>query len=455
MYGAHIYNTLITTTILSVLGFVNFIRGNLLKSYQSTSIKRIVPRVKKSAGKWLKRPYREIAIFTVPAAIFVWLLTMNFTLEGSQQFSLLAQAFLHGHLNFKSSIGGLGQDPIFWHGRIYWGEGPLPAVLLVPFAAIFDIFHKFFWQGYLGWLLITGVAYFIFKIARALNFSNEDSLILVLGFTLGSVFIGVASVSSSWFFSQVLTTFLLFWGLYEYFCRTHKRWWLLGIICGLIVLTRVTAAPIVIFFALEIWRQKHKNSKRIKELIQLCLPFVGAVVLIGLYNFLRFGSPFNGGYEHQLLYPGSAESRAMGIFSLTHIPTNLYSLLLRGPVPVLKDTVSWTLKFPYIKNNIYGMSIFMTSPYLITLFTHKWSTFSTQARNLIVAITVSTLFVLSFYGLGMLQFGYRYSLDFLPELFLLFMIMYQKKHTKLSAGMRLLLLGSGLFNFYLLAPFIL
>lgn len=380
---------------------------------------------------------------------------MSFVLKGSEQFSLLANAFLHGHLNFLTSIGGLGQDPIFWHGKIYWSEGPFPAVLLMPFVALFNIFHRLFFQGYLSWALVLGIVFYIFKLARTLSYSKEDSLLLAFGFTLGSVFIGVASVSSSWFFAQVLTTFLLFWGFYEFYCRKHKRWWLFGVICALILMTRATAAPVFIFFGLELWQTTRTSRQKLKKFAQLSSPVLVAVILVGLYNFLRFHNPFNGGYVHQLLYPASAESRSYGVFSLIHIPTNLYSALLRTPDPVLRTGTSWTLKFPYIKNNVYGMSIFITSPYLLYLFSNKWSSFNTRARNLMVAALGSGLLVFSFYGVGLLQFGYRYSLDFLPELFLLFMIMYRKNHRDLSRGMKALLIGSGVFNFYLLLPFIL
>jgi hypothetical protein len=380
---------------------------------------------------------------------------MGFVLEGSQQFSLLAHAFLHRQLNFLSPIGGMGQDPILYHGKIYWSEGPFPALLLLPFTALFDIFHRFFFQGYLMWALVVGVLFFVFKLARFLAYSKEDSFILALGFTLGSVFIGVASVSSSWFFAQVVTAFLLFWGLYEFYARKHKRWWLLGFISALILMTRPTAAPIFIFFCLELWQVSTKTHTRLKKFAQLCLPVGVAIVLLGIYNFLRFHNPFNGGYAHQLLYPTSAESQSYGVFSLIHIPTNLYSALLRGPIPVVRDSTSWTLKFPYIQNNIYGMSIFITSPYLLSLFSHKWSSFDSRARNLLIAALASALLVFSYFGVGLLQFGYRYSLDFLPELFLLFMIMYRKNHRNLSRGMKVLLLGSGIFNFYLLLPFML
>ncbi len=379
-------------------------------------------------------------------------MVIGFVFEGNQQFSFLAQSFLHGHLYFLHSIGGVGEDPVLYHGKIYWDEGPLPAVLLMPFVAFFHIFHVFFFEGYLKWLLVLGIFYFVFRLARLLSYSNEDSLILMFGFALGSVFIGVNTVSSAWLFSQVLTTFLLFWGLYEYF--THKRWWLMGVICALILTCRLTAVPIFIFFGLELWQTIHKNHERVRKFTQLTVPVIVAVILLGLYNFLRFHSPFNSGYEYQLVGQAQSESRSLGIFGLIHIPTNLYSAFLRGPVPVLRDSTSWTLKFPYIASNPYGMSMFITSPYLLNFFTAKWSTFDTRSRHLLIAIAVSALAVFSSYVVGLTQYGYRYSLDFLPELFLLFMIIYRVNHGRLSRGMKILLLGSGIFNFYMVWSFI-
>jgi len=120
----------------------------------------------------------------------------------------------------------------------------------------------------------------------------------------------------------------------------------------------------------------------------------------------------------------------------------------------LRDNTSWTLKFPYIRNDIYGMSIFVTSPYLLCLFMQKWSSFDARARRLLVAALASGLLVFSYFGVGLVQFGYRYSLDFLPEVFLVFMITYRTSHKRLSRGMKTLLLSSGIVNFYLLWPLI-
>jgi hypothetical protein len=395
---------------------------------------------------------RFVVLYGVSSILIATVILMGFLAEGTQQFSELAKAFLHGQANFLHPIGGLGEDPVFYKNKIYWSDGPFPSLVLVPFVGLFEIFHHFFYQGYIEWAFVLGTIYFVYKLARILKYSQEDSFVLTLAFTLGSVFAGVVIVSSSWLFAQVLTTFLIFWSLYEFY--TRKRWLLIGFICGAILLTRVTAAPIVIFYVLELLSIIPLKKKNITPYLKLILPVLLCAYLIGLYNYVRFQNPFNGGVGYQLLYPDSSISRSYGVFSLVHIPSNLYSLLLRAPVPVLKSNASWTLKFPYIRNNVYGMSIFITSPYLIYLFTQKWSSFNKSMRNLLIATAFSMLFVLTYYGLGLQQYGTRYSLDYLPELFLLFMYLYRRKNKTISNGMKFLMIASGIFNMYMLIPYV-
>lgn len=383
-------------------------------------------------------------------------LALSVFINGDPQFSELAKAFAHGQLNFLTPIGKTSQDPILYKGKIFWSDGPLPAIILIPFVAFFDQLHIFFYQGYLQWLLILGVVYIIYRLARHFDYSVYDSIILILGFVLGSVFIGVAALSASWYYAQVLTTLLLFWGLIEYFTHKITRWWLLGIICGLLLMTRATAAAIFVFFWLEAWQvqAKDKNHQRLKRFTVLLVPVLISALLLLLYNYMRFGNPLNGGYAFQLLEHKSALSRSLGVFSPVHIPTNLFSAVLRGPVAVLKSSQSFTLIFPYFTNNIYGMSLFITSPYLLQLFTNSWSSLDRTSRHLLMAIALCALAVFSFYGIGQRQFGYRYSLDFLPLVFVLLIILYKRQHQSLTRGMKFLLIGSGIFNFYLLIPYL-
>lgn len=396
--------------------------------------------------------FSKIVTFVIPVILYVTLICIGLAGEGSQQFSLLANAFVHGHTNFLQSIGGVGQDPVFYHGKIYWDEGPFPSIILMPFVAFFNIWHIFFYQGYLKWLLMLAISYLLYKMGRKIGFSAQDSLIWMFGFVLGSVFMGVGSVSSGWLFAQVVATLLALWSLYEYL--TKRRWWFIGLLSACLLLTRIPAAAILVFYFLVIVLAKGDWKSKIKQFFQLFIFVFIAAILMGLYNWQRFGSPLNNGNQYQLLSQASSEARAMGVFSIDHIPTNLYTLIFRAPSQVLASSSSWSLKYPWIENNPLGVSIFITSPWLLYFFTKGWSKYSKEARYLAVSSIVGLLLVLCYFGDGADQLGYRYTLDFMPALFIALMMIYRKNTGDITTGMKILLLGSGLTNFYLLTSYV-
>ncbi len=391
-------------------------------------------------------------IFVVPAVLYIVLIAIGLVGEGSQQFSLLANSFLHGHTYFLQSIGGIGQDPVLYHGRVYWDDGFFPAVILMPFVAFFNIWHIFFFQGYIKWIMTLLISYLLYKLARKLNFSASDSLIWMFGFILGSVFIGVDSVSSGWLYAQVVTTLLALWSLYEYLNK--RRWWLIGLLMACLLLTRIPAAFLFLFYFVIVILSKKDWKTKGKQIFQLTVFGFMAIILLGLYNWQRFGSPLDNGNQYQLISQSSSEARSMGIISFDHIPTNLYTLLFRAPTPILANSNSWSLKFPWIENNYLGVSIFITSPWLLYFFTKRWSKYQREAKYLIIVSMISLLSLLMYYGDGAIQMGYRYTLDFMPGLFLALMMIYHKNTGSLTTGMKILLLGSGITNFYLLTTYI-
>lgn len=395
---------------------------------------------------------KNTLIFAIPLVLFITLIYIGFAGEGSQQFSDLANSFVHGHTYFLHPIGGLGQDPVFYNGKIYWDEGPFPALILVPFVAFFNLFHIFFYQGYIKWLMILAISYLLFRLAKKLKFTTKDSLIWMFGFILGSVFIGIGSVSSGWLFAQVVGTLLAVWSLYEYLNK--RRWWLIGLLCACLFLTRIPAAGIILFYIFVIVLAKTNWRLKWRQLFQLIIFGVLAIVLTGLYNWQRFGSPLDNGNQYQLLSQASTEARSMGVISINHIPANLYTLLLRPPVPVLKTNTSWSLKSPWIENNALGVSIFITSPWLLYFFTKSWRNYPKDAKYLVIASMIGLLMILLYFGDGADQLGYRYTMDFIPGLFLALMMLYRKNTGNLTTGMKILLLGSGLTNFYLLVSFV-
>lgn len=415
---------------------------------------KAVSKTKTHSGDNIKGPSLfRILVFAIPLTIFIVMLTIGISAEGSQQFADLSQAFLHGQTNFLHSIGGQGQDPVFYNGKIYWDEGPFPSITLMPFMAVFDLFHIFFYQGYIKWAFVLATTYFIFRLSRQLGYSVRESWLWIFGFTLGSVYIGVNSVSSGWLYAQVVNTALMFWVLYEY-RKPKKNWWLIGVITSMIFLTRIPAAAIALVFLLDILYTKASVRQKIYNIAKIGVCLCITATLIALYNYQRFGDPFSNGNKYQLLSPESSQARSLGLFSPVHIPTNLYTFLLRGPNIVTRTSTSWTLKFPYIQNNELGMSTILISPYLLYFFLVSWKKYPREVKFLLFAAALGAITVFSYFGDGADQFGYRYSLDFLPEIFLALMILYKQERKRITGGMEFLLLASGVFDFLMVLSYI-
>lgn len=342
---------------------------------------------------------------------------------------------------------GSWEDTVFFENHYYWPEGPFPAVILMPFVSLFNLFNKFFSQGYLQIFIILGIFYLIFKIAQKHSYSQNDSLYLAFAFCFSSAFLGVALLPWSWYFSQITAVFLQLLVINEYL--SNKRYLLLGLLSGFLVLTRITASLIILFIILHIlFLINERFSSKLKNLFKLSLPYIIFIIVLAVYNSVRFGNFFEQGYSWCLCGDFQQYTRgSYGVLSLLHLPGNLYYFLLSGPIPVFKDTVSHVLQFPFVTANPWGMSIFVTSPVFFYLFLLSYK--DKLSKILIVTIAVTAIPIFLYYGIGYIQFGYRYALDFLPLLFFLLIKSYRKKFRELSLGFKMVILVSSLTNLYL------
>lgn len=368
---------------------------------------------------------------------------------GNQHFSELAKAFWHGQFYFldNSLYNQLVSDVVPFGGHFYWSLGPLPAILLMPFVAVGNLFNFYFLQSYLNLVLVASVAYLVFKMARRLNFSVSESLYWLMAFVFGSMFFGVALIGYSWYFAQTITVFLLFLALFEYFGR--KRYFVIGLVMGLVLLTRVTAFLGILFFIVDLVSdQKISSTLRIKNLGRLAvIPALCLLLLFG-YNQLRFGNFLDQGYRAQHLPPGFMFDKASyGLFNLKYLPRGIYFSLLNLPRPVY-SSATHLLKYPFVGADLWGMSIFATSPYLLYLFFIKLK--NRKTILLLAASALVWLTIVSSFFIGYTQFGFRYALDFLPLLFTALMVAYKNTREGMSLNLQLIIMASALFNLYLL-----
>jgi hypothetical protein len=376
--------------------------------------------------------------------LFAVVFGFNLTVSVDQQFSYLAESFLQGKTYFLVPPAS-EYDTVFFQGKYYWPLGPFPAVLLLPYVLVFRSFGLFFFQSYLHVFLVLGVFYLFFKIARRVGYSADDAGFLAFAFCFASAFLGVAIYSGSWYFAQVVAVFLVTLALLEYLGK--KRLWIIGTLMGLAFVTRVTAALNILFFVMGVIVADTKLRKKITAVCALSFPVLVGLVALALYNHARFGNWLEQGYSLQILEGAAARARSYGVMSLVHVPGNLFYFLFAGPLPVTFDDVSQVLKFPYLRANPWGMSLFITSPYFLYLFSLKYDDLISKQLLFSIAVVASCIF--TYYGIGNVQFGYRYSLDFLPFLFFLLIRNYRNERPELSPGFKKVILVTALTNCYL------
>lgn len=365
----------------------------------------------------------------------------------NQHYLYLAQSMVQGKLTVDDAPAAYA-DVIVWQGHKYLPFGPLPAVLLIPFLPILQLGVHMVWVGYLLTLLN---AWLLYKVLGATDIKDERrpwSLLLFFG---GTVYLSIALVGSSYFLAHVVTVTLLLLAILE--TLTRRRPWLIGLIIGLAGMTRLTSVFCLPFFLWLLWRgtaiNPHTDNTveaaaagrtirpRLSKLaLDYTLVFAGLgvpMLLLLAYNYMRFGNPLESGYNLVALgLPAFTEARRQGLFSLVHIPKNLFMMFLQGPTAYPSDYAP-VLQFPYIMPSPWGMGLIYTSPAIFYAFRAKLKEPFVQACWL--GIIVAMVPIITYYGIGWMQFGYRYALDFLPFALLLAARGFSNPMTKLSKGL--------------------
>jgi len=380
--------------------------------------------------------------------LLLTLLGYNLSIASEQQYSLLAKSFLSGALHFTDLPQNLG-DTVLVNEKYYWPNPPFPAVVLLPFVFFSSFLGFLFLQGYLQPFMAIGVFWAVLTIARKLGYSVRDGVYWAAGFVFGSSFLGVAMIPWSWYFAHVLTVLLLFLAYLEYLNK--KRYSLIGVYFSLVFLTRFSATLGVLFFVFELLRTKESRFEKFRNLARLLTPLVFGILASLLYNKLRFGVTGDLGYLHNFLAEAHERAREYGVFSIAHVPGNIYYMFLNSPDIVLRDGVSKVLSFPYIKADHWGMGLFLLSPYYLYLFVAR--KYNRQNVNLLITAFSIMIPIFFYFGIGWVQYGSRYSLDFLPWLHIALMAIYKENSGKLSTRFTALLVLGVIINIYLLSTF--
>lgn len=262
-------------------------------------------------------------------------------------------------------------------------------------------------------------------------------------FVFGTIFLFLSIVNITAYQTQVIATSFLIMGLHEFFHK--KRWVLIGTFLAMAGSTRPTLYLASIFFLIEIM-QHFEIKQNLKKIVLLFIPIIITILMTGFYNYLRFHNPLETGYSYiNSLGPDLQEAISHGFFSSTHIPTNLYFLLLKSPDLIRINNINYTSSFPYLQANPWGMSIFFTSPLFLYIFLSRLN--SKYILSSLITVLAILIPVLTYFGVGIYQYGFRYAVDFYPFLFLMLASVFQKNMPPLA---KILIIYGILFNFFLM-----
>jgi hypothetical protein len=312
---------------------------------------------------------------------------------------LLAQAFLHGQTAIVWP--GAWIDALPFHGNYYIIEGPFPAVLLMPWVALFGGAN----QTLLAALLCGVAAGACWRTCEQLGLRATSTAWICVFLFAGTQLAWCAMLGDVWFVAHVASAACAFLALAE---LTGKR-------RGSLVALALVAAAFSRFslvLAIPVFAWLVVRDRPVPEQRRAALGF-GAVVVFGAvlwaaYNHARWGVWTDIGYT-AWYNNDSAGAPSGSPFQLRYFPYQLWSFFWQGP----QFLAAW----PFVVPTYSGLAMTWTSPALVLAL------FARRPRALVIGLWIATLLVAGpsfiYYVNGYAQFGMRHALDFEPFLVIL------------------------------------
>lgn len=328
-------------------------------------------------------------------------------------YNYLADAFLHGKLWLRQ-LPLSTQDLSLFNGKYYLYWPPFPAIVLIPFIAIFGVqFNDVFITLLLGAVNVGLLAQLLRKACEVdfLRLTKVQRSILVFFFAFGTVHFTLVPFGRVWMTASLVGfTCVLLAYIAAMSINGGKAWLFTGLASSCAMLSRSNLVFTAIFpFTYLLTQKTPKNKKKLYGLILFgLLPFIfmGSVYL--LYNKARFGNPFDTGYQyHNMIDFFRPDYEKYGLFNIHFLPINIYYQYLFYPLPLRAESAM-------------GGSLFLLSPIFFGVFT---SVRKPRSKILVIALFVSIFLtnipIILLMGTGFVQFGPRYTLDFTVPLILL------------------------------------
>jgi hypothetical protein len=352
------------------------------------------------------------ALFTAEFSLQRWGDISIFHRSEAAYFNYLADGFLHGQLHLRITPERT-HDLVHFNGREYLYWPPFPALLMVPFIALFGLgFSDIFITLVLAAVNVSLTFLLLWSLrARGLIELPDSHLWMLVGvFAFGSVHLTLAPLGRVWFTAQIIGYLCVVTAYLAAVSLEGRRAFL---ITGLAVAAAVMTRNHLVFLGLwPAWHLIQSNRGRSPRWLARSIavgfaPLLTAVVLLALYNLARFGSMTEMGLDlHQMARAFSTDYELFGAFHLHYIPLNFYYQYLYYP-------------FPLSPESAMGGSLFLLTPVFFgALFAYRRQV-DLSKLLLLTSILLTATPILLLMGTGWVQFGPRYTLDFTVPLLIL------------------------------------
>lgn len=343
----------------------------------------------------------------------------------------LAEAFVQGRLYLENPSGT--HDLTLYNGKWYVPNPPLPAILLMPLAAVTGtaaaINMTVCSAAVAG--LNAGILFLMLIFACTLqggplSIGQEEktsypgqtlaiaSWITVL-FIFGTDHFWLGTTGQMWFISQLLVVTFTLLACICVICRLSPI--LTGIALGLGILSRPNIFPVWLCL-LGIHLHQERAFPQInwkKTLIwslKSAVPVIIAAALLLFYNKIRFDNWMDFGYVTINGADWILDSvRKYGMFHPHFLKTNFRVMFLELP------ELDFSGKRFFFQPHVAGYSVFLMTPpliYVFRSFRKNWVSIGTWA-----SVILSVVLLLLYHNTGAEQIGYRYLLDITAPLALL------------------------------------
>jgi hypothetical protein len=396
------------------------------------------------------------AVYLVSAVTFAAVAGPGRLTEHTQfnHYAHLANAWLHGRQDLKNGPPpyAMGNDFAQFDGKTYISFPPFPAVLMLPFVALAGSPEQFRDGQFVCWLAGVGPAVLFLVLeklrrTRRSKRTEAENGALSLLFSFGTVYFFTAVQGTVWFTAHVVGVALV--ALYLLFALDAERPLLAGAMLGCAFATRPTVALAAAFFALEAVRvsatggipKEGSFAERAREtwrrLDQAALlrrwatfaaPILAVLTLLAWLNFLRFRR-FDPTVGHEYLTVAWAgRIQKWGLFGYHYLGKNLGIMLTELPwLPARGTPISvWLPRpgdfaahpgAPPFQINEHGLAVWFTTPFYLWLLRPKKRGWLHDVT--LIGALGPLMMNLLYQNSGWQQFGYRFSNDYAPLLFVL------------------------------------